>query len=229
MSDDERGSKKTGYRLEYAVSGRAKCKGAKPCNGTTIGKGELRLGTLVEVMGKTSFAWRHYYCISKKVFSNMKKIHEDSSEVDGFEDLSEEDQARFSKAFENGEVPDEDIPDSARKPAAGDDDDDDEDGDKPKKKKAAPKKKKTAAEDGDDEPKPKKKAAPKKKKAADDDEEMDDGDEDAKPAKKKAAPKKRTPKKKKVFFLSPNVQRTKLVLRNNQTTRARTSPRKWKM
>jgi hypothetical protein len=58
---------------------------------------------------------------------------------------------------------------------------------------------------------------------------MDDGDEDAKPAKKKAAPKKRAPKKKKVFFLPSNVQRTKLALRSNQTTRARTSPRKWKM
>jgi hypothetical protein len=30
----------------------------------------------------------------------MKKIHEDSLEVDGFEDLSEEDQARFSKVIQ---------------------------------------------------------------------------------------------------------------------------------
>lgn len=98
MSDTE-GTKKTGYRLDYASSGRSKCKGAsnppvvwpialnpalvafhasfarhrsqavRPipalplvhfflplfrCNGTAIGKGELRFGSLVDFRGNTS-------------------------------------------------------------------------------------------------------------------------------------------------------------------------------
>ncbi|KAJ7690163.1 hypothetical protein B0H16DRAFT_1589752 [Mycena metata] len=189
MSDNE-GGKKGGYRLEYAKSSRAKCKGGKPCKGTTLEKGELRFGSLVEMMGKTSFAWRHWGCTTAKVLANVKKVHDAADEVDGFEELSAEDQARVSKAWEEGHVADEDIPESARKPA-GDDDDEDE---TPKKKKSAPRKKKADAEDGD-EPKPKKKAAPRKKKAADDDE--DAGDEETEKKAKKPAPKKRAPKKKK--------------------------------
>lgn len=39
------------YRIEYAGTGRAGCKGPQPCSGTKIGKGELRLGSLTEING----------------------------------------------------------------------------------------------------------------------------------------------------------------------------------
>jgi hypothetical protein len=99
--------------------------------------------------------------VTAKVLTNVKKIHDEASDLDGFEDLNEADQARITKAWEDGHVADEDIPESARKPAkeGDEDDDEDDDEDKPKKKKKATK----AAE-----PKAKaepRKRAPKKKKA----------------------------------------------------------------
>lgn len=36
------------YRIEYAPSGRAACKGPQPCNGSKIEKGALRLGAVVD-------------------------------------------------------------------------------------------------------------------------------------------------------------------------------------
>lgn len=105
----------------------------------------------------TDSVWRHWGCITKKIIENMKKSFEDASELDGYEELKAEDQARVTKAWEDGEVADEDIPPSARKPEG-------EDGAEEKPKKAAKKApaKKKAAEDGKDEEvaeKPKKKAA----------------------------------------------------------------------
>ncbi|KAJ7698678.1 hypothetical protein B0H17DRAFT_836294, partial [Mycena rosella] len=112
-----------GYRLEYAASNRAKCKGGKPCQGTTITKGELRFGSVVDYQGNTSFAWRHWGCVTKKVISNAKNLHDEAAELDGFDDLEDADKARVTKAWEEGHVADEDIPDSARKPGKGGDDD----------------------------------------------------------------------------------------------------------
>lgn len=62
----------------------------------------------------------------------MKAQFETADELDGFEDLSEEDQDRIRKAWEDGKVADEDIPETARK--SKDAEDEDEDEDKPKKK-----------------------------------------------------------------------------------------------
>ncbi|OCH87137.1 zf-PARP-domain-containing protein [Obba rivulosa] len=138
MSDAE-GGKRGGYRLEYASSNRAKCKGPKPCAGTTIDKGELRLGTLVDIKGNTTFQWRHWGCVTPKIITNMKTIHEEAEELDGFENLTAEDQDKVVKAWEDGHVADEDIPDTARKPEA-EANGDDEDEDKPKKKRGSKKK-----------------------------------------------------------------------------------------
>jgi len=191
MSDGE-GGKKSGYRLEYASSARAKCKGPKPCAGTAIGKGELRVGSLVDFKGNTSFSWRHWGCTTNKIIENMKKNFEDASELDGYEDLRPEDQEKVNKAWEDGQVADEDIPESARnapKNNSGSETDEDEAKAKKKKKAVAAKKRKVekdAAPDleDDEDEKPKKKRAPSKKKA---------------PAEKKekAPAKKRSPKKKK--------------------------------
>ncbi|KAI0341288.1 zf-PARP-domain-containing protein [Trametopsis cervina] len=148
MSGDEGGGKKAGYRLEYANSARAKCKGPKPCNGTPIGKDELRFGSTVDFKGNTSFAWRHWGCVTAKIITNMKKSFDEPDELDGFDELQEDDQEKVRKAWTDGHVADEDIPDSARKPGDGGDDDDDDELEKPKKKAAAPKGKKAS----DDEP-----------------------------------------------------------------------------
>ncbi|KLO15210.1 zf-PARP-domain-containing protein [Schizopora paradoxa] len=137
MSDDEGGAtKKSGYRLEYASSARAKCKGPKPCSGTAIAKGQLRLGTIVDFRGNTSFAWRHWGCTTSKQIANMKKSFENAADLDGYDELRQEDQEKIDKAWEDGEVADEDIPESARKPEKDGDDDEE----KPKKKKAPAKK-----------------------------------------------------------------------------------------
>ncbi|KAF8906728.1 hypothetical protein CPB84DRAFT_360495 [Gymnopilus junonius] len=201
--------KTTGYRLEYAASARAKCKeclsGPKPCSGTPIGKGELRFGTLIDMRGVQSFVWRHWGCVTKKILENVKKNFEEASELDGFEELRPEDQARVIKAWQEGHVADEDIPESARKPEG-------EQEEKPKKATKKVSKKKADESEGEaiPEEKPKKAKAGSSKKAAPtseaEDEEKEEVEEKPKkkaPAKKaaepkeKAAPKKRAPKKKK--------------------------------
>ncbi|ETW75824.1 hypothetical protein HETIRDRAFT_243903, partial [Heterobasidion irregulare TC 32-1] len=111
--------KKSGYRLEYSANNRAKCKGPKPCAGTTLTKGSLRVGTIVDFRGHTSYAWRHWGCVTPLIFTNMKQQFNEASELDGFDDLKEEDQERVTKAWEAGHVADEDIPETARK-AEGD-------------------------------------------------------------------------------------------------------------
>jgi hypothetical protein len=105
-------------------------------------------------------AWRHWGCVTSKIFANMKKSFEDPSELDGYGDLKEEDQERVTKAFEEGKVADEDIPDSAKDAdgAAGGDDEEEEE--KPKKKRAPAKKK---GEDASGEAKPKRARATKVK------------------------------------------------------------------
>ncbi|KAJ3773970.1 zf-PARP-domain-containing protein [Lentinula raphanica] len=138
-----------GYRLEYASSNRAKCKGPKPCAGSVLTKGCLRFGTTVEFQGKQSFAWRHWGCVTSKVLSNVKNEHPDASDVDGFEELRPEDQQKVIKAWEEGKVAEEDIPETAKK--ADGDEDGEEDDEKPKKKARTTKKK--ADEDGEEKPK----------------------------------------------------------------------------
>lgn len=169
-----------GYRLEYASSNRAKCKGPKPCAGSVISKGTMRFGTTVEFQGKQSFAWRHWGCVTKKVLSNVKEQFEKASEVDGYEDMKPEDQAKVDKAWEDGQVADEDIPETARK-AEGEPEEEEEE-EKPKKVRG-----KKKAEDGEE--KPKKPRAPRAKKAPKADEDAEEEAEE-KPKKKRAPPKK---------------------------------------
>lgn len=74
------------------------------------------------------------------MLKNIKEIHPEASELDGYENIGEENQAKIDTAWEEGHVADEDIPESARKkPDSGEEDvDAGEDGEK--KKKTAPKK-----------------------------------------------------------------------------------------
>ncbi|TFK28500.1 zf-PARP-domain-containing protein [Coprinopsis marcescibilis] len=150
-----------GYRIEYSSSSRAGCKGPKPCAGTKIAKGELRFGTVVEIQGNSAFQWRHWGCVTKKIFENVKKSIENAEDLDGFADLKPEDQAKIRKAWQDGQVDDADLTANQLPKTA------EEAEEEPVKKKRAPKKKKADEED-DEEPeepaeKPKKKAPAKSK------------------------------------------------------------------
>ncbi|TFK80952.1 zf-PARP-domain-containing protein [Polyporus arcularius HHB13444] len=112
---DEQGGTKSGYRLEYARSGRSKCSGPTPCKGTTIERGELRFGSLVNIKGITCFQWRHWRCVTARILTNAKKSLNDADELDGFEDLDDEDQERIKKAWDMGHVPPEDVTETAMK------------------------------------------------------------------------------------------------------------------
>ena len=94
-------------------------------------------------------AWRHWGCVTPKILENAKKSFEDVEDLDGFEELNEEDQQKLKTAWEAGHVAEEDIPPTAKK----------EDGEEEKPKKRATKKKKEAEDDGEgeeEEEKPKK-------------------------------------------------------------------------
>lgn len=90
-------------------------------------------------------AWRHWGCVTRKILENAKKQFEEASELDGYEELTPQDQAKITLAWVDGEVADADIPDSARKPEA------EEDAEKPKKAPAKKAAKKAVDEDGKDE------------------------------------------------------------------------------
>lgn len=105
----------------------------------------------------------------------MKAKFSNAEDLDGFEDLKEEDQERVRRAWEEGRVADEDIPETARKPADAEDDE------KPKRKRAPAKKK----DEAEDEEKPKRKRATKSKKTdeeAEDEAEAEDVEEKPKSA-----------------------------------------------
>ena len=78
--------------------------------------------------------------MTAKIIANMQSQFETADELDGFDELRDEDQERVRKAWEEGHVADADIPETARKDA------EDEDDAKPAKKKKADKKE--AATDG---------------------------------------------------------------------------------
>ncbi|EJT99408.1 zf-PARP-domain-containing protein [Dacryopinax primogenitus] len=196
MSDEEGPGRKTAYRIEYASSARSKCKGPKPCSGSPIAKGIMRVGTLVDIKGIQSFQWRHFGCVTDRFMGNILKSVGEIEELDGYEDLKLEDQEKVKKAFETRTIEPEDIPESAKKPEA---DGEGEEEEKPKKKRTTkktdkdeeegePKKKratkKTDKNEEEEEPKKKRET---KKKAKDEDEE----DEPPKKRVRKAKPKKK--------------------------------------
>lgn len=89
--------------------------------------------------------WRHWGCVTPRIIDNMKNSFGEADDLDGFDELKDEDQERVQKAWEEGHVADEDIPDSARKPAGNGEDDEDDEGEKKSKKKSAKAKKDDAS------------------------------------------------------------------------------------
>lgn len=86
-------------------------------------------------------SWRHWGCVTPKIIENVKKSFESAEDLDGFEDLNDEDQQKLKTAWEVGHVAEEDIPPTAKK--------DDDEEEKPKKR--ATKKKKEAEDEGEEE------------------------------------------------------------------------------
>lgn len=181
--------KPSGYRLEYASTSRAKCKGPRPCAGSTIDKGELRVGSMVDFRGNTSFAWRHWGCTTEKIISNMKNQFSESSELDGYEDLKPEDKQKVDTAWKSGHVAEEDIPQSARKPIV---EGEEEDRVKPKKTTARGAKKASNSEGEAPAEKPKRS---RKTKKATEEIEGEDAEDDAQGKPKKTTARKPRAKK----------------------------------
>jgi len=186
------------YEIEYAKTGRAKCKDSK-CK-QTIEKDALRIGKI----GKNPFSeneddtktdWFHAECAFNaltRARGNTKKI-DSEDDLQNLDSIKDADQAKvralIKKFVDAGYKLPKEAKETKKKAAAGkkkkggddEDGDDDDEEEKPKKRKAAPKKKASKAK-------------------KDDDEDGDDDDEDAAPAKKAKAPaakKKAAPKKKK--------------------------------
>uniref|UniRef100_A0A7S0FJ54 PARP n=1 Tax=Pyrodinium bahamense TaxID=73915 RepID=A0A7S0FJ54_9DINO len=84
------------YRIEAAPSGRSSCTVSK----AKIEKGELRLGSLVNFGGKGTYKWRKLPCITAKQASNIKKEVGGPGYLDGFSELTVEQQALVLGAFE---------------------------------------------------------------------------------------------------------------------------------
>ncbi|GAA5807630.1 hypothetical protein MFLAVUS_001000 [Mucor flavus] len=106
------------YSLEYAKSDRSACNGPKsscPSKDFGIAKGELRLG--VEVLNIHGTKWRHWYCTTPKVLENMKSDFSEPSEINGWQDLRPEDQERVQRAWEEGEIPENERPEPAKEHA----------------------------------------------------------------------------------------------------------------
>lgn len=81
--------------------------GQKPCKGSKIDKGTLRLGAWVEFKDRGSFKWRHWGCklspftgilgsvtrrlmgegTTDKVLNNLKDAFDEAKELDGYEEL----------------------------------------------------------------------------------------------------------------------------------------------
>ena len=59
--------------------------------------------------------WRHWGCVTPKVIENAKRSFENVKDLDGFEELREDDQEKLKAAWEAGHVADDDIPPTAKK------------------------------------------------------------------------------------------------------------------
>ncbi|KAK9236257.1 hypothetical protein V1525DRAFT_407494 [Lipomyces kononenkoae] len=96
------------YRIENAKQGRAGCKGpACKSEGVKIGKGELRLGVFVTIGDNQSWQWRHWSCVTPQVIQNIKtKIESLPEGLDGYDEISAEDQKRVAGALDDGHVAD---------------------------------------------------------------------------------------------------------------------------
>ncbi|KAL1857895.1 hypothetical protein Plec18167_001701 [Paecilomyces lecythidis] len=98
---------------EEASTGRAGCQN-KECKDQKIkiAKGEFRLGTWVDTERFQSFFWRHWGCVTPKIVAGLKEsldeANGDYSGIDGYDELSSENQDKVREAIEQGHISDSD-------------------------------------------------------------------------------------------------------------------------
>ncbi|KAI1911116.1 hypothetical protein LOZ12_004524 [Ophidiomyces ophidiicola] len=100
------------YRVEEASTGRAGCKN-KECQDKKekILKGELRLGSWVDTERFQSWSWKHWGCVTPRQVSTLQEIvgeDKNFSDLDGFDEISAENQDKIREAVEHGHVADSD-------------------------------------------------------------------------------------------------------------------------
>ncbi|KLJ08394.1 hypothetical protein EMPG_16164 [Blastomyces silverae] len=100
------------YRIEEASTSRAGCKN-KECQEKKekILKGELRLGTWVDTENFQSWAWKHWGCVTPRQIASIQEVVGDESDctlIDGFDEISAENQEKFREAVAQGHVSDSD-------------------------------------------------------------------------------------------------------------------------
>ncbi|KAF8323756.1 hypothetical protein DL93DRAFT_2028364, partial [Clavulina sp. PMI_390] len=83
--------------------------------GTKIKLGELRFGVEVQLHDEPSWVWRHWGCVTPQVLSNVRALIPKVAELEGYDGIGEENQAKLDKAWEDGRIADEDVPPSALK------------------------------------------------------------------------------------------------------------------
>ena len=108
-------------------------------NAVKIDKGALKLGIWIEAGEKAFYLWRHWGephlffflystrlsnhllgpgCTTPKVIADLDEVTDgDMDNVDGYDELDEEDQARVRQAIADGHVADEDLVSIVRDPS----------------------------------------------------------------------------------------------------------------
>ncbi|KAF2747976.1 zf-PARP-domain-containing protein [Sporormia fimetaria CBS 119925] len=199
-----------GYRVELSPNNRAFCKN-KECKdaGVKIMKGELRFASLFHIKEQTSWAFKHWGCVTPQQIENVVGfIDGDKTLLEGYDELPEEDQERIDYALEHGHVHDEEWKGdvevnrpgqkgfrvktkAVKKKAAkkGAEEGEEEEGSpKPQKKRG-----RAAKDTGDaDAPAPKKRGRGKKTAVKDDEQDVEDSEEDNEPQPKKRGRGKKT-------------------------------------
>lgn len=98
------------YRVEESKNARAGCKN-KECKdaGVKIQKGELRFATQVTIQEHTSWAYKHWGCVTPAQVANLiEESGGDTEMVDGYDELPADLKEKVDFALQNGHVPDED-------------------------------------------------------------------------------------------------------------------------
>ncbi|OJD25879.1 hypothetical protein ACJ73_02753 [Blastomyces percursus] len=100
------------YRIDEAGTSRAGCKN-KECQEKKekILKGELRLGTWVDTENFQSWAWKHWGCVTPRQIASIQEIvgdERDCTLIDGYDEISTENQEKFREAVAQGHVSDTD-------------------------------------------------------------------------------------------------------------------------
>ncbi|EFN56113.1 hypothetical protein CHLNCDRAFT_144713 [Chlorella variabilis] len=89
------------YMLEYARSSRSKCQGCK----ALIGKGDLRLGSPLQMHDAITFKWRHWGCTTPAVLFNMRgkvERHGQALAIAGLGKLKAEDRPVVQQSLDSG-------------------------------------------------------------------------------------------------------------------------------